>query len=138
MTNQEMARGHLAWAKRIVAEAQAYYEQHAWGLVVRRSQEAVELALKAALRHAGFEVPKVHDVSPFLKEHGRRFRGRFAEQVDRLADISRRLRKDRELSFYGDDETNTPAEALYSEEHASAALAEARFVLEMAEDFIDL
>ena len=35
--------------------------------VIRQSQEAVELALKASLRLVGVEPPKWHDVGPVLK-----------------------------------------------------------------------
>lgn len=42
MTNEEMARGYLTRAHRILREAEGHYEQRAWNLVVRRCQEAVE------------------------------------------------------------------------------------------------
>ncbi|MDA2927677.1 HEPN domain-containing protein [Acidobacteria bacterium AH-259-G07] len=87
MTNQQMARGHLSRAYRILAEAEGHYEQQAWNLVVRRCQEAVELALKGALRLVGLEVPRIHDVGVFLKKHNKRFRGKIAEEIDRVASI---------------------------------------------------
>jgi hypothetical protein len=63
MTSDEMARAHLRRAATVLREAERLYEDEAWNLVVRRSQEAVELALKGVLRSVGAEVPKVHDVS---------------------------------------------------------------------------
>jgi HEPN domain-containing protein len=38
-------------------------ENSDWNLVVRRSQEVVELSLKGALKVLGMGFPKVHDVS---------------------------------------------------------------------------
>ena len=52
----------------------------------------------------------------------------FQADVDRWASISRRLRREREVSFYGDDETGAPPQLLYTEDDARAALEEARFV----------
>jgi len=42
---------------------------------------------------------------------------------------SRRLREERELAFYGDEETETEAEALYARGDAEESLALARRVL---------
>jgi HEPN domain-containing protein len=105
----------------------------AWNLVVRRCQETVELALKGALRAVGVEVPKVHDVGITLKDHADRFPEVLRESVPRLASISRRLRRERELAFYGDEETGTPPQWLYTQEDAEGALQEAGQVLSWAE-----
>lgn len=131
-----MARGSLRRAHRILAEAEGHDEQQAWNLVVRRCQEAVELALKGALRRVGLEVPRIHDVGAFLKKHRDRFRGRMADEIDRAASISRRLRQEREASFYGDEEMGIPAEELYTRQDAAEALSEAKFILTLCQDFI--
>ena len=62
-----------------------------WNLVVRRSQESVELALKGALAWAGIAIPKVHDVGPLLRQHGDRYPAGFAEAIPQLASMSRAL-----------------------------------------------
>lgn len=52
------------------AQAKPYAELNwrgAWDLVVRRSQEVVELALKAALRGIGSEALETHDVGQLLR-----------------------------------------------------------------------
>ena len=61
MTNREMGEGSLGQAGEILAEARELHRRGVWNLVVRRSQEIVELALKAALRLGSLEVPKIHD-----------------------------------------------------------------------------
>jgi hypothetical protein len=48
------------------------------------------------------------------------------ERLDELVRISRSLRRDRELAFYGSEDL-TPSE-FYKEEDAAAALAQARMV----------
>lgn len=104
MTNHEMAESYLTQAGEILLEAEGMYQRGVWNLVVRRSQEVVELALKAALRAVGIEVPRIHDVGLVLKDHQEKFPATFRSEINYLASISRRLRRERESSFYGDEE----------------------------------
>jgi HEPN domain-containing protein len=84
------------------------------------------------LRAAGVEVPKVYDVSGPLRRHVDRLPPAVAAEIDTLVSVSRRLREERELAFYGDEETDTEAEALYARGDAEEALALARRVLTLA------
>ncbi len=133
MTTVEIARAYLRQARLILGEAERHRQGGAWHLAVRRSQETVELALKAVLRAAGLEVPRVHDVGVLLRDHADRLPRGVGEQLDRLASISRRLREERETAFYGDDEVGAPPERLYVAADAGQALDDARFVLEVCE-----
>lgn len=134
MTSEEMARAYLAQAEEILREAERLYQRQAWNLVVRRSQEVVELALKGILRYVGVEVPQTYDVSLWLKNDQDRLPPPLRNEVDRLASISRRLRLERELSFYGDEDIGAPPQRLYTEEDARIALEEARWVLKRCEE----
>lgn len=129
MTSQNMARSHRRRAARVMREAERLLADGDWSLCVRRCQEAVELALKALLRAAGIEVPKVHDVSGSLRQNLDRLPPAAVADIDVLVSASRRLREERELAFYGDEETDTEAEALYARSDAEEALALARRVL---------
>jgi len=129
MTADEMARSFLGRAKTVLREAERLYEDEAWNLVVRRCQEAVELALKGLLRAVGAEVPRVHDVSGALRRNLDRLPVAVAAEIDTLVSASRRLREERELAFYGDEETDTEAEALFSRADADEALQTARHVI---------
>ena len=133
MTSAEMGRSHLRQARRILNEAQRHHEDSAWHLVVRRCQETVELALKGALRFAGLEVPHVNDVGVLLAEHAGRLPRGFVDHLERLVSISRRLRQEREMSFYGNEEMAAPPEDLYMREDADSALDDARFALDLVE-----
>ena len=130
MNNHQMARAMLRRAEAILDEARYLYQKGYWNLVVRRCQEGVELALKAALLWAGAEVPRLHDVGPILQREKHRFPGWFQTHIPRLASVSRRLRLEREISFYGDEQSGIPAEELYGELDARSALEEAQRVLE--------
>lgn len=129
MNTQEAARMNLSRAEVILEEARNLRFKEAWNLVVRRAQEAVELALKGVLLWAGLEIPWVHDAGIFLRQHSSRFPDDFAQQIPRLASISRALGVERERSFYGDEKSLLPPETLYSEEDATEALEKAAFVL---------
>jgi len=101
------------------------HERGGWSDVVREAQELVELALKGMLRAVGIDPPKVHDVGGALLTS----RERFPEglDLDELARISRELRKDRELAFYGAEDL-IPTEA-YGREEAATALGWAEIVV---------
>ena len=130
MNNEAMARSHMKQAAERLKHAEEALEGGNYPYVIRQSQEAVELALKAVLRFVGIESPKWHDVGPVLKRNSDRFPQWFREKIPRLASISRRLRREREPSMYGDEETGTPAEELYTREDAEEALQSSKEVYE--------
>jgi len=129
MTAVGMGQSSLRRARAVLLEAERLHVDGAWALVVRRSQETVEPALKAVLRAAGVEVPRIHDVSGALRRNAERLPPIVVAEMDALVSASRRLREERELAFYGDEETDTPAEDLFSRADADEALATARRVL---------
>lgn len=129
MTNRGMAEAYLAQADEILLEAERAFQRGVWNLTIRRSQEVVEMALKAALRLVGIEVPWIHDVGVLLKDYREKFPEAFREEIDRLASISRRLRREREASFYGDEEIGAPPQKLYAEADARSAFDDASYVL---------
>jgi len=97
--------------------------------VIRQCQEAVELSLKGALRLVGIEPPKWHDVGPVLKRERDRFPTEFRNYIDKLASISRSLRKERELAMYGDEVAGIPPEELYTRNDAIEYFGKAEFVI---------
>jgi HEPN domain-containing protein len=119
----------ISRASIVLQEAEYLKEKEAWNLVVRRSQEAVELALKCALLWAKIEVPRIHDVGPILKQYANRYPEHFMNQIPHLASISRLLRAEREISFYGDEQSGMPPESLYTKEDAQEAIFKAHKVL---------
>ena len=130
MTSTTLAESYLRKASMRVRVLEVLHEQEAYSDVVREAQELVELALKGMLRFVGIDPPKWHDVGPILVDQAQLLPGSIQEDVPRLAEISRWLRKEREFSFYGDIDF-IPTEE-YTEEDAEKAIADARYVLERA------
>jgi HEPN domain-containing protein len=132
MTNPSLADDYLRRARSRLVALEALYEQRDWADVVREAQELVELALKALLRRYRIEAPRLHDVSHVLRQSAAVLPPSLARHLDRLCEISRRLRRDRELAFYGSEDL-TPSD-FYREEDARQARDDARWVVEVIEE----
>jgi HEPN domain-containing protein len=126
MFNDALASDYLKRAGHRLKALEVLMEEQSWADVVRESQELVEITLKALLRAARIEVPRVHDVSPLLEQNREMLPGGIRPRVDELIRISRFLRRDRELAFYGSEDL-TPSE-FYTREDAATALGYARLV----------
>lgn len=131
MSLDELARSMLLQAGQRMKVLPILLQDGAYSVVMRESQEVAELSLKALLRLCGVEPPKIHDVGRHLVAHREKAAVLGVEDVDGLAAASQRLRKERELSFYGEADF-IPTEA-YTQVQAEEALALARKCLEAGE-----
>lgn len=126
MFNDALASDYLKRAGARLRALETLMAARSWPDVVREAQEIVEITLKALLRACRIEAPQIHDVSPILLDNRDRLPRIIVERLDELARISRSLRRDRELAFYGSEDL-TPSE-FYKEDDAAAALEQARIV----------
>lgn len=131
MTTTSLARAYLEKARLRLEVLVFLRDRGGYSDVVREAQELVELATKAMLRHVGIEPPKWHDVGSLLEEHAAQFPEEVRSRLAEVVRFSRELRKEREFSFYGDEDF-IPTEE-YDRADADTALAHARFVFETAE-----
>ena len=120
MNSRSLARDYLRKAKVRLQALEFYRSAQDYSDVVREAQETVELSLRAILRMIGVEPPKVHDVGSLLKEYADRLPG---VPVPDLVRASTRLRKERELAFYGD--IDFLPQKQYGEEDAALAIKDA-------------
>jgi len=127
MRNRDLAADHLRRAGARLRALDVLFESGSWADVVRESQEVVELALKGLLRACGVDPPRIHDVADVLLAERDRLPTQLAPHVERLAGISRTLRRDRELAFYGAEDL-TPS-TFYRESDAVTARDSARDVV---------
>lgn len=131
MQNPDLVEDYLRRSKARLKAIQVLMDEKSWADVVRESQEVIELCLKALIRHVGIESPRVHDVSPILNRERSRFSEPALSATDRMIEISKESRRDRELSFYGSEDL-TPS-AFYTEKDAKKAFDSAHEILEIVE-----
>jgi HEPN domain-containing protein len=136
MTADELARGYFVRARKRFVALRTLFEVEAFPDVVREAQELVELVLKGMLRWVGIDPPKWHDVGSILVEERSKFPPEIQREIPALAEISLRLRRDRELAFYGD--RDFVPEQVFGREAAERALADAERVLAVSVHFIGL
>ncbi|MBI1870792.1 MAG: HEPN domain-containing protein [Chlamydiae bacterium] len=130
MTNLDLAQSYMVKVVDRLDVLDFLFKKEDYSDVVRESQEVVELALKGMLRTVGIEPPKIHDVGAFLLEHRDKFPSKIRISLKKMALISKELRKDRELSFYGEIDF-IPTEE-YSARDAQKAMQGARYVASIA------
>lgn len=135
MNNKNLAKDYIERSKKRLKALQTLVDEKAWPDVVRESQEVVELSLKAFLRHCHIEFPRVHDVSGILEEEKLKFPAEVQKNLNRYIKISKSLRRDRELAFYGSEDL-TPSE-FYKEEDALVAQENAIWVVETLAKIIE-
>ncbi len=123
MTNKEEGRELINQAERIFErDVGSALKDRDYNLVIRRAQEAVELALKGALKILGIEYPKVHDVGDiFAKRVKEKGVGIKDDVCDKIRKISLWLSETREPSFY--------FERIFTKEDALKAQKDAGFVV---------
>lgn len=136
MTNLTLAQSYLVKAQKRLRVLEVLLKEQAYSDVIREAQELVELALKAMLRQVGIDPPKQHDVGGLLLDFRDRFEVEVAAQTERLASVSKWLRKERELAFYGDVDFIPTSE--YGPEDAQKAIEDARFVVQIAAQVVKL
>ena len=125
MQNQDLAKDYIHRAEIRLLAIEVLLHHQSWADVVRESQESIELALKALLRSHGVEFPRIHDVSRILESE--KLRLPKGLDIEKLAAISKNLRRDREISFYGSEDL-TPSE-FYDQKDAQWALDSAKYTV---------
>ena len=133
MTTDELARSYFLRARKRMLALQTLMQAEAYPDVVREAQELVELTLKGMLRWIGVDPPKWHDVGAILVELAGKFPPELQSELDELARISRRLRRDGEAAFYG--EIDLIPEQVFDRAAAQLAMDEAQRVLEALRHF---
>ncbi len=129
MHNTELARDYIQRSTARLRALDVLFEAESWADVVRESQELVELALKALLRSVGVAPPpRIHDVSDVLEAEAHRLPDGLRGELGTLTRISKDLRRDRELAFYGAEDL-TPS-GFYTREDGERALRDARTIVE--------
>lgn len=134
MHNLSLAADYVLRARARLKAVALLLSENSYADVVRESQEIVELCLKALLRLRGIDPPRTHDVSASILQHATLL-GLDTVQASTVCTISRSLRRDRELAFYGSEDL-TPSE-FYQESDAIEALTQAQTVFDIVAELVN-
>jgi HEPN domain-containing protein len=122
LINRRMARDYLLRATRCPEEAELALSKQDYAGTVRRSQEALESALRAL----SIEYPKEHDVSEALLNERDRLPRELQEGLEDLAALSRELASLRGPAMYGYEKEGIPPSGAFSARYAESTLAKVR------------
>jgi HEPN domain-containing protein len=128
MTNPKLEADYVARAEHRLVALHVLLTRGAHADVMREAQEIIELCLKALLRASGVTVPQIHDVGALLTQEVDRLPVAVRADAARMAAISKALRKDREIAFYGSEDL-IPSE-FYTRDDAERAFADADWVVQ--------
>jgi HEPN domain-containing protein len=123
MKNKSLTKDHIVRGGIRLEALHVLFNREGYADVVREAQEIVELVSRALIRHLGGEPARVYDVSAQLVELKARIPAGEHDGLERLIAVSRELRRDGELAFYGTEDL-TPSE-FYSKHDAERALSQA-------------
>ena len=129
MKNKSLALDYIVRSTKRIKAVHLLFREASWADVVRESQEVVELSLRGLLRHYNVEVPRVHDVSSILESEKDRFPAEVKSHLAKFTKISKTLRRDRELAFYGSEDL-TPSE-FYKKDDAESAMEQAEWIVKI-------
>jgi HEPN domain-containing protein len=132
-----MAESYIRTAGDCLEQAHTSLEKKNYPLSVRRSQECIELSLKAALRSIGLEYPREHEVSRALEMTGKKFPSWFSVKIPKFMEISKDLSKKRGPAMYGYELELKPASAIFKKEDAEEALSSAKSVFQACEKLLN-
>ncbi len=110
------------------------FQKKAYSDIICEARQIVELALKGRFRFVVIDSSRIHDVGILPVQHEEKFSFKRDIHLKKLAPISKKLRKERELSFYCDIDF-IPTEE-FTKEDAQGALIEARYVVKLAQKLI--
>ena len=126
MTNFDIYEKLISMAKISYRDLINAYVDGVWNAVIRRSQEVVELYLKAMLKLMCIEYPKSHDVGVvFTRACLRKGVNIDHNELAKIEKLSNDLAEKRGPAFY--------MEEIYTQEDAEKAKADAEFVMNFAE-----
>lgn len=102
MTNDDLSSSYLIKAEKRLKILDILMKEEDYSDVVREAQEIVELAQKSILRKLGIDPPKWHDVSDIILANLELIPDEIHQDIKKIINITKWLRGEREISFYGD------------------------------------
>ncbi len=135
MNNLRMARDYADRAAWLLREAENALAATNAAVSVRRSQEALELSVKAALRRLGIEYPREHDVGDALEAVADRLPQTMRSRLDDIKALMAELARIRGPAFYGYEAEGIPASEAFSTQFAAETLQRTKPLVELLANF---
>lgn len=104
----------LESCKRRIRYCSIALEENDYAYVIRECQTVVEICSKILLIRFGFVVPQKHNLKNELEEEKDLFSKKFQNEIFFIKKLSTKLRKEREVSLYGDTKSYSAPNELYS------------------------
>nr|MDO8082796.1 HEPN domain-containing protein [Candidatus Freyarchaeota archaeon] len=136
MKNTTMASNYIFRAQRCLREAELALSEKDYAGAVRRSQEALELAIKAVLRYLAVEYPKEHDVGAPLTEVEDRLPNYLKERLQDIQELSTELAKVRGPALYGYEREGTPARDIFGKDYAENTYNTVKEIVDLCSKFL--
>ncbi|MBS7626800.1 HEPN domain-containing protein [Candidatus Bathyarchaeota archaeon] len=136
MKSLEMAADYIYRANRCLREAEFALSESDYAGTVRRSQEALELSVKAVLRSMAVEYPREHDVGEALDIIKDRLPPSLSTNLTRLKELLTELSRIRGPAFYGYEREGIPASKAFNSEYAQRTYSEVKVLVLQCSDFI--
>jgi len=133
--DHEVVKDFLGRARETLREAEELLDRIEYALCVSRSQECIELSLKAAVLLTGAKYSTDHDVGGDLIQSYQRFPDWFKKKIPRFAVISRAAYVLSMYAKYGYERLQAPASDLFGKHDASCCVDNAREILIDCERF---
>ena len=122
MRSTRMAKDYAERASWVLKEAEGALVAANYAICVRRSQEALELSAKAALRRLAIEYPREHDVSEALEAAADRLPDDVRRQLEEIKALSAELARIRGPALYGYEAEGVPASEAFTKDYAARTL----------------
>lgn len=117
-----MAKDYAERASWVLKEAEGALVAANHAICVRRSQEALELSAKAALRRLAIEYPREHDVSEALEAAADRLPDDVRRQLEEIKALSAELARIRGPALYGYEAEGVPASEAFTRDYTARTL----------------
>lgn len=119
MHKEKFIKSYLENAKlRLKYSKDALNNTKNYNYVIRECQTIVELCSKALLLNIGQIVPQKHDLKDELNEAKKLFSKNIQDNLNLITKTSKHLRRQREISLYGDEDLDLPPDKLYTQNEA--------------------
>jgi HEPN domain-containing protein len=131
MRSARMAKDYAERATWVLKEAEQAFGAANYAISVRRSQEALELSAKAALRRLGVEYPHEHDVSEALDAVASRLPDDLRKRLDEIKELLAELARVRGPALYGYEVEGIPASEAFTTEYAMQILDRVKLIVDL-------